>query len=145
MTLRTATVTRHIGAPAAEVWHLLADLHAWPGWGPFSTDPAPHLHRPGVAHPLRLGRRRLLVRVTSPDAPYWLRYRLTSDRHALDHHAEVTLSPTSDGGTDLHWRATLSDGLAGFRKRRVRSLERLARELSQDLAARAEAMVAEAA
>ena len=60
-----ATVTRRIDAPVERVFALLADVHAWPAWGPFGSDPRPHLDRPGtLPHPVRLGRHDLRVLLT---------------------------------------------------------------------------------
>ena len=102
-----ATVTRHIDAPIETVFSLLADVHSWPRWGPFTDTGSPtHIDQPGVPHPIRLGRRQLHVALSSPDAPYWVRYRLTGGPARTQHTADVTLSPTDDGGTDLLWRAT---------------------------------------
>jgi uncharacterized protein YndB with AHSA1/START domain len=116
-----ATVTRHIDAPIDTVFSLLADVHSWPRWGPFTATGTP-AHQPGIPHPIRLGRHQLRVTVTSPDAPYWLRYRLTDGLARALHTAEVTLSPTDEGGTDLHWRATPTRHLPGTPRRRTAAL-----------------------
>jgi uncharacterized protein YndB with AHSA1/START domain len=134
-----ATVTRHIDAPVDTVFSLLADVHSWPRWGPFSATGTPgHLHQAGAPHPVRLGRHQLRVAVTSPDAPYWLRYRLTDGPARVRHTAEITLSPTDDGGTDLHWRATPTRHLPGTARWRVAALEAAASELTARLASAAE-------
>ena len=134
-----ATVTRHIDAPTAAVWSLLADVHAWPRWGPFTDISTPHLDRHGlVVHPIRLGRHQLRVAITSPDAPYWLRYRLTGGPARALHTAEITLSPTDDGGTDLQWRATPTRPLIGTARRRAAALVTAVAELAAQLASAAE-------
>jgi uncharacterized protein YndB with AHSA1/START domain len=134
-----ATVTRHIDAPVDTVFSLLADVHRWPCWGPFSVtvDPA-HIDEPGDPHPIRFGRHRLRVTVTSPDAPYWVRYRVTDGPARARHSAEVTLSPTADGGTDLLWRATPTRHLPGTARRRAAALEAAVAELIARLASAAE-------
>ena len=51
-----ATVTRHIDAPVDTVFSLLADVHSWPRWGPFTDTGAPATHRPArrpTPHPAR--------------------------------------------------------------------------------------------
>jgi uncharacterized protein YndB with AHSA1/START domain len=134
-----ATVTRHIDAPIDTVFSLLADVHGWPRWGPFTATGTPaHIDEPGLPHPIRLGRHQLCVTVTSPDAPYWLRYRLTDGPARALHTAEVTLSPTDDGGTDLHWRATPTRHLPGTARRRTAALEAAVAELTAQLASAAE-------
>ena len=134
-----ATVTRHIDAPIDTVFSLLADVHTWPSWGPFTDTGSPtHTDRPGLPHPIRLGRRQLCVALSSPDAPYWVRYRLTGGPARNHHTAEVTLSPTDDGGTDLHWRATPTRYLPGTARRRIAALEAAVAELTAQLASAAE-------
>jgi uncharacterized protein YndB with AHSA1/START domain len=134
-----ATVTRHIDAPIDTVFSLLADVHNWPRWGPFTDTGTPaHLDEPGVPHPIRLGRRQLHVTVTAPDAPYWVRYRLTGGPARAQHTAEVTLSPTEDGGTDLHWRATPTRHLPGTARRRTAAFDATVAGLAAPLASAAE-------
>ena len=134
-----ATVTRRIDAPVERVFALLADVHAWPAWGPFGSDPRPHLDRPGtLPHPVRLGRHDLRVLLTSPDAPYWLRYRLTGGPSRARHSAEVILSPTAEGGTELEWRATMTGSLPGLGRRRTAAVATTVSELTGYLAAAAE-------
>jgi uncharacterized protein YndB with AHSA1/START domain len=134
-----ATVTRHIDAPIGTVFSLLADAHSWPRWGPFTDTSTPaQIDRPGPPHPIRLGRHQLRVALTTPDAPYWLRYRLTDGPARVLHTAEVTLSPTDDGGTDLHWRASPTGYLPGTARRRTAALEAAVTELAAQLASAAE-------
>jgi uncharacterized protein YndB with AHSA1/START domain len=133
-----ATVTRHIDAPIDTVFSLLADVHSWPRWGPFTATGTPaDIDGPGLPHPIRLGRHQLLVAVTSPDAPYWVRYRLTGGPARALHTAEVALSPADDGGTDLHWLGTPTRHLRGAARRRA-ALEAAVAELIALFASAAE-------
>jgi uncharacterized protein YndB with AHSA1/START domain len=134
-----STVTRHIDAPIDTVFSLLADVHRWPRWGLFTDTGIPaQMDRPGVPHPIRLGRRDLHVALSSPDAPYWVRYRLTGSPARAQHTADVTLSQTEDGGTDLHWRATRTRHLPGTPRRRTAALEAAVAGLAAQLASAAE-------
>jgi uncharacterized protein YndB with AHSA1/START domain len=134
-----ATVTRHIDAPMDTVFSLLADVHSWPRWGPFTDTGTPaRTDQPEGPHPVRLGRHRLCVALSSPDAPYWVRYRLTGGPARNQHTAEVTLSPTDDGGTDLHWRAIPTRHLPGTARRRTAALETVVAGLAAQLASAAE-------
>jgi uncharacterized protein YndB with AHSA1/START domain len=134
-----ATVTRHIDAPVDTVFSLLADVHSWPRWGLFTDPGTPaHIDRPGVPHRIRLGRRQLSVALSSPDAPYRVRYRLTGGPALAQHTADVTLSPTDDGGTDLHWRATPTRHLPGTGRRRAAALEAAVAGVAAQLASAAE-------
>jgi uncharacterized protein YndB with AHSA1/START domain len=119
-----STVTRHIDAPIDTVFSLLADVHQWPRWAAF-TD-------------IRLGRHQLRVSVTSPDGPYWIHVRLTEGPAGSLHTADVTLSPTDDGGTELLWRATLPTGLPGIGRLRRAALVTAVTELAAQLASAAE-------
>lgn len=99
------TLYRHIDAPVETVWSLIADAQSWPRWGPFTgTGTGTSRRSDGLdrhRQPVRLGRHRLHV-----DAfvgrEYRLRYRL-SGRAVVDHSGEITLTPGSDGGTELTW------------------------------------------
>jgi uncharacterized protein YndB with AHSA1/START domain len=134
-----ATVTRHIDAPIDTVFSLLAEVHSWPRWGPFTAIGGPaHIDQPCISHIIALGRHQLRITVTSPDAPYWLRYRLTGGPARALHSAEITLSPTDEGGTDLHWRATPTRHLPGTARRRTAALEAAVAELTAQLASAAE-------
>jgi hypothetical protein len=137
-----AAVTRHIDAPIDTVFTLLADVHTWPRWGPFTDiGAAADIDRPGRLQPTQLGRHQLLVALTTPDAPYWLRYRLTAGPARALHTADITLSPADDGGTDLHWRATIPTGLpgiGGIGRRRRAALVTAVTELTAHLASAAE-------
>ena len=134
-----APVTRHIDAPVDTVFSLLADVHSWPRWGPFTDTGTPaHIDRPGVPHRIRLGRRQLHVALSSPDAPYWVRYRLAGGPALAQHTADVTLSPADDGGTDLHWRTTPTRHLPGIARRRTAALEAAVAGLAAQLASAAE-------
>ena len=107
--------------------------------GPVHRHRRPRTHRPARRpHPIRLGRRQLHVALSSPDAPYWVRYRLTGGPARTQHTAEVTLSPTEDGGTDLHWRATPTRHLPGTGRRRIAALEAAVAGVAAQLASAAE-------
>ena len=131
------TVTRHIQAPIDVVFSLLADVHQWARWGPF-TNSAATLEGSGLPNPIRLGRHQMRIAIATPDAPYWLRYRITGGPAGSRHRAEITLSPTSDGGTDWHWRATLPAAMPGLGRRRTIALVAAVTELSAHLASAAE-------
>jgi uncharacterized protein YndB with AHSA1/START domain len=138
-TISPAAVTRRVDAPVETVWALLADVHTWPRWGPFShTGTSAHIDQPGLSHPIRLGRHQLRIAVTSPDAPYWLRYQVTTGPSGVKHSAEVTLSPTDDGGTELQWRAAPTHGLVAISRRRRTTLTATIAELTARLASAAE-------
>ena len=84
------------------------------------------------------GRRQLHVDLSPPDAPYWVRYRLTGSPARAQHTADITLSPTDNGGTDLHWRATPTRHLPGTARRRTAALEAAVAGLAAQLASAAE-------
>jgi uncharacterized protein YndB with AHSA1/START domain len=133
----SATVSRGIDAPVETVWGLLADVHIWPRWGPF-TNTGADIDQLGLAYPIRLDRHRLRVSVISRDAPYRLRYRVASGPAGARHSAEVTLSSTDDGGTELRWRATQSRRMPGWARRPKATLVTAVTELAAQLASTAE-------
>jgi hypothetical protein len=135
----SVTVTRRIDATVDTVGALLADVHEWPRWGlSTNTCTSTHIDQPGIAHPIRLGRHRLRVAVISPDAPFRLRYWLATAPTGALHPAEVTLSPTDNGGTELRWQVTPSRGLLGSVRHRQATLVRAVTELAAQLASTAE-------
>jgi uncharacterized protein YndB with AHSA1/START domain len=132
---RTAAVSRRIDAPVPVVWSLLTDLDTWSRWTPLTRAGG------GITsswRPLRYGRRPLRVRVSSPDAPFWVRVHVSAPAGRFSHLADVTLTPLPDGGTHLAWRATLTGGLADLTGRRRARLSRAVTRLAGHLAAYAE-------
>ena len=133
-----ADVSRRVEAPIETVWALLADIHAWPRWGPFSDSAKPtHLDLPGLPHPVRLGRHRLRVTIWALDAPYWLKYRLTSGPAGARHEASMTLSPIDDGATELRWHAQAAPRMTGILRRQA-TLVAAVTDLMANLASAAE-------
>jgi uncharacterized protein YndB with AHSA1/START domain len=134
----SVTVSRRIDAPVDTVWALLADVHEWPGWSSLTnTCTRTHSDQPELAHPIRLGRHRLRVAV-SPDTPFQLRSWLASAPTGALHPAVVTLSPTDDGRTELHWQVPPSRGIFGSARHRQQTLVRAVTELEAQLASTAE-------
>ena len=76
--------------------------------------------------------------VTSPDAPYGVRYRLMSGPAAALHSAAVTLTPTDHGGIELPWRATQPHPLPGAGRRRRALLVAAVTQLAAQPASAAE-------
>ena len=128
MNTTSITVSTSVAVPVDQLCPLIADVRRWPRWGPFT--PVPGDRRNGRPQAIRLGRRLVRLQVTAPDAPYWLRYEARTA--GFSHTADVTLSPTEEGGTEVSWRARLDGGLPGIAGRRR---SRLAAEVARLLAA----------
>lgn len=132
---RTAIVSRRIDAPVPLVWSLLTDVASWSRWSPLTSVGSTI---GGSWQPLRYGRTTLRTRVTSPDAPFWVRLHVSMPGGRFSHLADVTLTPLPDGSTHLSWRATLTGGIADVTGLRRARLARAATRFAGLLAAYAE-------
>ena len=97
-------------APPERVWALLADATTWPGWSSFdeaeivrSGDDDPQ--GVGTLRRFRRGRVRSLERIIAFEPPRHVAYALISGLPLRDYRGDVTLTPTSTGGTDIHWQS----------------------------------------
>ena len=114
----------HSSAPPERVFELLSDARSWPEWGPF--DSVVVEGSPGLGEERRFttGRVRNHERVVAYEPPRLFAYELLAGLPIRDYRAEVTLSPASDGGTDIRWHSTFSGklpGLGWFVGRRLRA------------------------
>jgi uncharacterized protein YndB with AHSA1/START domain len=97
-------------ASPAEVWQLLSDVTTWTTWAGF-TEAA--YERPGDADPhgagavrrFKIGPLRSRERVLEADAPHTFAYDYEGTLPITDYRAEVTLTPTADGGTQITWHS----------------------------------------
>jgi len=123
------------------VWVVVADARGWSRWGGWE---AAELEREGDPPPAGLGAVKALKRgrvvsreeVTVFDPPSRFGYRLLSGLPLRGYEAEITLTDTPGGGTDITWRSQfepkvpLTGGL--FRRALQRfmadTVQRLARE-----------------
>jgi hypothetical protein len=132
---RTTTVSRRVDAPPEDVWHVLTDVGSWSRWAPL-TEGRPAA--PTASRHVRYGSLAMRVKVTSPDAPFWVRLQVTTAGGRFSHTGDVTLSPMPDGGTVLSWHATLTGGLPDVTGRRRARLEGAIAALAAALASYAE-------
>jgi uncharacterized protein YndB with AHSA1/START domain len=105
------------------VWDLVSDATRYPEWGPWS---AAGYQRPGDASPrgpgavqwLKSSHRKYLryatsiERIEAAEEPRRLAYTVIGGIPVRNYHAEVTLTPVTDG-TLIHWAATFDATLAG--------------------------------
>lgn len=114
-------VTRTSRAPAATLFRLEADGGSWSEWAKpiilqsswvHQGDPAPG----GVGAVRRVGMWPFLAHEETVEYEQDRRYvyTLTSpSRPATGYRAEVTFTPNADGGTDLRWRGSFTEGVPG--------------------------------
>jgi hypothetical protein len=98
-------------ASPTTVWALLADGESWPGWSDFDgyrvLEPGPDGGRLGATHELAKGRRQRTVETVVELVPERrFSYVLVSGLPLADYRADVDLTPTGDGGTEVRWRST---------------------------------------
>jgi hypothetical protein len=111
--------THHIDQSATstaapeEVWPLLADAPTWSDWSAFTESgldqAAPSGDPNGVGAHRRFHRGRRVTReeVVAFDPPSHFAYRLLSGvRGVHDYRADVRLTPTAGGGTEISWQST---------------------------------------
>ncbi len=117
---RRIAVDQRSTAPPEAVWELLADAGSWARWSSFTGSglerPAPTGDPDGVGAIRRFQRRGTRVtreEVVAFEPPHRFAYRLLSGVDAPDYRAEVTLTRTDDGGTEISWRSQWTSGRFG--------------------------------
>jgi hypothetical protein len=106
-------------AVPAAVWALLSDVTTWSAWAPFDASElvepgAPDPNGVGAQRRFRRGRRTTVERVVAFDPPGHFAYALVSGlRGVRDYRADVTLTPSATGGTDIVWRSSFASSAPG--------------------------------
>lgn len=99
-------------APPERVWELLADPTTWGDWSDFKSG---SLEAPGspddngigaIRHFERAPRGVTRERVVAFEPPRHLAYELIEGVPIRDYRADVTLRPTTEGGTEIRWEST---------------------------------------
>jgi hypothetical protein len=102
--------TARSSAPREVVWNTLANGRSWSDWGDWQKteyeregDPAPD----GVGAIRRFTRRPVTTReeVVLFEPPSRFAYTLLSGIPVTDYRADVTLTESGDGGTNIHWES----------------------------------------
>ncbi|MHB1890652.1 MAG: SRPBCC family protein [Acidimicrobiales bacterium] len=105
------------------VWSLVANANTFPQWGPWK-DGGYRPASPGPSHEgsvqcFRYGRRTTSVeQILEIDELRRVAYTVVSGIPVKNYRAEVTLTPTSTGGTSIHWAASWDKTLMGSLVRR---------------------------
>lgn len=145
MAKREIGATGTSSAPPEAVWALLADVTTWSSWGAWDSAT---LQREapgggedvGAVRELRLGRTRSVEELTALEPGRRMAYRLTGGNLPVrDYAAEVTLSPTPEGGTEIAWRSAFNAKLPGAGGVVARRLEPFLADTIQRVARAAEA------
>lgn len=134
-------VYRHADAPRDLVWLLLEDHRGYSGWNPY---PRAELEQEGSPTPNAIGAIRFLgagpvgarEQVLDHEPPRLLAYTILSGMPVRGYRADVVLTETSEGGTDIRWTGGFESAppgmarlLRGFLDRTLQGLAgRLARE-----------------
>jgi hypothetical protein len=96
-------------ASVEAVWALLSDVTTWSRWATFTSS---ELERPGAGDPngvdairrFHRGPKKITrERVVAFDAPNHYAYVLLEGVPVDDYRADVTLTPTTGGGTEIAW------------------------------------------
>lgn len=107
-------------APAKAAFDALADAPAWAKWGKpvvlqakFSKTASPDPR--GVGSVRAVGAPPVIVKeettIYEPDREFG--YKLVSPAPVREYRGHVTLTPRSDGGTDIHWQGSFEEIIPG--------------------------------
>ena len=122
MDRREVVSRRHSTAPVEAVWALASQARTYKDWAAFKVstleregEPAPD----GVGAIRRFGFPMYTSReqVLEFDPPTHFAYTLLSGLPLRDYRADVTLTPATNGGTDIEWRSSFAPpwrGTGGF-------------------------------
>lgn len=105
------------------VWPLVADANTYCHWGPWDDGgyrpPAAGPSRQGSIQWFRYGRRTTSVEeIVEVEEPRRVVYKVVSGLPVKNYRAEITLTPTSSGGTSIRWVATWDKTFMGKLVRR---------------------------
>jgi len=105
------------------VWSLVANANTFPQWGPWNDGgyrpPSAGPSQVGSVQWFRYGRRTTSVeRILEIDELRRVAYTVVSGIPVKNYRAEVTLTPTSSGGTSIRWAASWDKTLLGSLVRR---------------------------
>jgi len=126
-------------APVDAVWALLADATTWPAWSDFASA---EIERPGADAPQGVGSRRRFAygrtrsyeEIVAFEPPRHVAYTLLSGLPLRDYRGDVTLTPTADGGTDIHWQSQFRPKIPGTGAAVVKKLGRFIQDTADALA-----------
>ena len=105
------------------VWSLVANANTFPRWGPWNDGgyrpPSPGPSHEGSVQWFRFGRRTTSVeQILEIDELRRIAYTVVSGIPVKNYRAEVTLTPSSTGGTSIRWVASWDKTLMGSMVRR---------------------------
>lgn len=131
-------------APPSAVWALLADAAGWSTWSSFDEsarleDGEDGGDGVGALRRFRTGRNVSVERVVAFEADRHLAYVLISGLPLRDYRADVTLTPTTTGGTAIEWRSQFRGKVPGTGWVYGLALRTFLRRLVRQLGAAAEA------
>jgi uncharacterized protein YndB with AHSA1/START domain len=140
--LRVHVAVRSAASPE-RVWAVLADARRWSEWAPFRTSVLEREGAPdadGVGALRRFGTGPVMSReeVVAFEPPHRLAYELRSGLPLRDYHAEVTLTPWPEGGTEIAWRSRFTPRIPGTGPLFRGLLQRILTDVATRLARRAE-------
>lgn len=140
---RPIDVYRHAKAPVAVVWSVLADHEGYRRWARIPTavlEEEGEGERNGVGALRRMGVGPFGVkeRVVHFAPPRRLSYVIEAGLPVRGYRADVVLTPTSDGGTDIRWTGSFESVPPGTDRLFRSGFGRVLRELATRLAREAE-------
>jgi uncharacterized protein YndB with AHSA1/START domain len=139
-------VYRHAAAPRPLVWSILEDHRGYSGWNPY---PRAELERDGDNAMNGTGAIRFLgagpigarEQMLEHDPPRLLSYTILSGVPVGGYRADVVLTETSDGGTDIRWTGSFESAPPAMGALMRTFLDRTLQGLASRLAREAERRV----
>jgi uncharacterized protein YndB with AHSA1/START domain len=125
-------------APPHRVWSLLADTRSWADWAPLDEITVQSGHDVGELRRVRSGPITTVERVTALEPPRRYVYEIVSGLPIRGYLGEVLLAPTTEDGTDIHWRSTFQARVPGTGWALQRLIRRTIRKGAAALARTAE-------
>jgi uncharacterized protein YndB with AHSA1/START domain len=134
----TIDVYRHVDAPVETVWEIISNHRAYPLWTTIRTarleqEGRPHPDGVGVVRFLGVGPVGAREQVLDFDPPHHLAYTILSGPPVRGYRADMDLSPTSDGGTDLRWTGGFDSAPPGTARVCRAVLERALRSMADGI------------
>lgn len=107
--------TTSSAGPAA-LWRLLADSSSWPSWTPIDSHQPVRPAGPdgtGEVRTFRNGRHTVREQIVQSQPERRLSYTLLAGLALRDYRADVDLTPTPTGGTEIRWHTTFRPKVPG--------------------------------
>lgn len=136
MGLQEIDVTGTSPADTAAVWRLLDDSATWPTWTPIAEHREERAAADGVTEirTFKTGRVTVREEIVERRPEQRLSYVLLAGLAVRDYRADIDLTPSAAGGTDIRWHTTFTSKIPGLGFVYRRALDKATRQFVEGLA-----------